>query len=295
MTKARVNADNASADIQGVTAGTGLTGGGTSGTVTLTNGMATAITTKGDLIVGTGSGTFVREPVGTNNQVLMADSAQAEGVKYANEATATLTTTGDLLYASAANTLARRGIGSTGQVLTVSGGVPDWTTISAGAYTQLATGSLSGTSVTLSSISSSYKKLVLVLNNVSLSGSDEIIFQMNGVTSGTYSFISWRGGAIAGQSANSAIGIKIPAGNLSNTDTTYRCVIEFDDYATSGPTISTNYGWINTTSTTSGTQIFSGVGGNSTAAVVSSITLRADYGNPSFTFDNGTYTLFGVK
>ncbi len=36
MTKARVNADNASADIQGVTAGTGLSGGGTSGTVTLT-------------------------------------------------------------------------------------------------------------------------------------------------------------------------------------------------------------------------------------------------------------------
>lgn len=35
MTKARVNADNASADIQGVTAGTGLTGGGTSGTVTV--------------------------------------------------------------------------------------------------------------------------------------------------------------------------------------------------------------------------------------------------------------------
>ena len=35
MTKARVNADNASADIQGVTAGTGLTGGGTSGTVSL--------------------------------------------------------------------------------------------------------------------------------------------------------------------------------------------------------------------------------------------------------------------
>jgi hypothetical protein len=35
MTKARVNADNASADIQGVTASTGLTGGGTSGTVSL--------------------------------------------------------------------------------------------------------------------------------------------------------------------------------------------------------------------------------------------------------------------
>jgi hypothetical protein len=33
MTKARVNADNASADIQGVTVSNGLVGGGTSGTV----------------------------------------------------------------------------------------------------------------------------------------------------------------------------------------------------------------------------------------------------------------------
>lgn len=33
MTKARVNADNASADIQGVTVSNGLVGGGTSGVV----------------------------------------------------------------------------------------------------------------------------------------------------------------------------------------------------------------------------------------------------------------------
>lgn len=35
MTKARTLADNFAADINGITAGTGLTGGGTSGTVTL--------------------------------------------------------------------------------------------------------------------------------------------------------------------------------------------------------------------------------------------------------------------
>jgi hypothetical protein len=35
VTKARVNADNVTADIAGITASTGLTGGGTSGTVTL--------------------------------------------------------------------------------------------------------------------------------------------------------------------------------------------------------------------------------------------------------------------
>ena len=57
-------------DITGVTAGTGISGGGTSGTVTVTNSMATAITTNGDIIYGTGSGTFNRLGIGTTNQVL---------------------------------------------------------------------------------------------------------------------------------------------------------------------------------------------------------------------------------
>jgi hypothetical protein len=92
----------------------------------------TLLTTKGDIIVATGNATLVRQGVGTNNQVLMADSAQADGVKWANEATATLTTTGDTLYASAANTPARLAIGSTGQVLTVAGGVPTWATPAGG-------------------------------------------------------------------------------------------------------------------------------------------------------------------
>lgn len=87
---------------------------------------------KGDIIAATAADSVSRLAVGTNNQVLMADSAQATGLKYANEATATLTTTGDLLYASAANTPARLGIGSTNQVLTVSGGVPAWATASSG-------------------------------------------------------------------------------------------------------------------------------------------------------------------
>ena len=57
-------------DIEGVTAGVGISGGGTSGTVTVTNSMATAITTNGDLIYGTGSGTFARLGIGTTGQVL---------------------------------------------------------------------------------------------------------------------------------------------------------------------------------------------------------------------------------
>ena len=57
-------------DITGVTAGTGISGGGTSGTVTVTNDMATTITTAGDLIKGTGAGTYSRLGIGTTSQVL---------------------------------------------------------------------------------------------------------------------------------------------------------------------------------------------------------------------------------
>jgi hypothetical protein len=77
-------------DIESVTAGTGLTGGGSSGALTL--GLSTPVATTNG---GTGLSTF---------------------------------TTGDLVYASGADTLAKRSIGTTGQVLTVSGGVPSWST-----------------------------------------------------------------------------------------------------------------------------------------------------------------------
>jgi len=43
----------------------------------------TLLTTKGDIIVATGNATLVRQGVGSDNQVLMADSTQADGVKWA--------------------------------------------------------------------------------------------------------------------------------------------------------------------------------------------------------------------
>jgi len=75
---------NDQGDITAVTAGTGISGGGTSGAVTITNSMATAIDAKGDLVVGTGADAFSRLAVGaTNGMVLTVDSAEATGLKYA--------------------------------------------------------------------------------------------------------------------------------------------------------------------------------------------------------------------
>jgi hypothetical protein len=61
-------------DITAVSAGTGITGGGTTGAITITNDMATTITASGDIVVGTGSGTYDNLPIGTTNQVLTADT-----------------------------------------------------------------------------------------------------------------------------------------------------------------------------------------------------------------------------
>jgi hypothetical protein len=77
---------DAAGDITGVTAGTGISGGGTSGTVTVTNSMATAIDAKGDLIGGTGADAFARLAVGANGTVLTADSAETTGMKWATAA-----------------------------------------------------------------------------------------------------------------------------------------------------------------------------------------------------------------
>jgi hypothetical protein len=292
MTKARVNADNASADIQGVTAGTGLSGGGTSGTVTVTNDMATAMTTKGDLVVATGSGAYVRQGVGTNNQVLMADSAQADGVKYANEATATLTTTGDTLYASGANTLARLGIGSTGNVLTVAGGVPTWAAPAAGGMTVIASGSLAGTSVTISSIPSTFNNLQLVLQRPIMAAAGEgPLLRFNGETSGYY-FTSTN--AVNVQTFNEA---RLRLGSISdNTQSRSSQVIDIYDYKTSGPwklcnilSIQNRSG--NPSTFDIGRQIgASNVGGSGTA--ISSLTIFTD---TSAGFTSGDYILYGVK
>jgi hypothetical protein len=186
-------ASGATGDIEGVTAGVGISGGGTSGTVTVTNSMATAIDAKGDLIGGTGADTFARLAVGTNNQRLVAASGETTGLKYVSDTQNTVVdAAGDLLYGTAADTLGRLAIGTAGQVLKVNAGAtaPEWgAATSTSGLNLIATDPFSAvSSITKDSLfSSTYDNyLILIEFNASATCSFNFYFRDGGsnITSG---------------------------------------------------------------------------------------------------------------
>ena len=80
------------------------------------NELVAKLTTKGDLLVTTGS-VLNRLGVGTNFQCLGADSSAANGVAWQDSPRSIVTTKGDIIAATAANTLARVGVGTNGFAL----------------------------------------------------------------------------------------------------------------------------------------------------------------------------------
>lgn len=206
--------------------------------------------------------------------------------------TSTYTTKGDILVATANNTPVRQGVGADGTVLTANSAQADgveWAAIPAsGAYTSLATGTLSSSTLTLSSISSSYTDLLLYVTNVDLSGDGDVMVRFNGETGSTYAYaiirsnstltnsaadnkISTGGVQVGGAQVNGAFYIEFP--NYANTNGYKRCDVRF------------------AYKTAAGTNVFgTSAAGFPTASAVSSITIFTDAG--SWT---GNYQLFGVK
>jgi len=239
---------------------------------------------------------FVDLKGGTTGQVLSKNSntdldyawvAQDDSNAIQN---ALLTTTGDTIYASGASTPARLGIGSTGQVLTVAGGLPSWATPTSGGMTLINTGgtTLTGASITISSIPSTYRDLQLIIRNFKPATDAEVlVMRFNGDTATRYKDL------VAGSTGESftQTSIQLSAGNDNSVANGLITSTIYDYANTDTWKMENHYGFtVNQSVTTNfNYRIISGFY-NQTAAI-SSITLLASTGN----LTSGTAFLYGVR
>jgi hypothetical protein len=205
------------------------------------------------------------------------------------------TTLGDLAYSSAtANTNTRLAIGSTGNILTVAGGVPTWAApAAAGSLTLLSTTTLSGATTTISSISTAYTNLLILIENSYSGNSIDLGLRFNSDTASNYAYwgTSTINGSLTGRGSLSNTEIILndssPSGNQTKNNGYY--IIELPRYtvASGGQFFTAQYN----------ARYASGYsGGNFTgtylkSAAITSISLTA--GNSTWTA--GTVYIYGVN
>lgn len=199
---------------------------------------------------------------------------------------------GDLITATAADTPARLAVGTNGQVLTADSTTSTglkWAAAGGGAYTVLTSGSLTGSSVTSATLSGSYTDLKIVVT------------QYQGGTDDTYLAIRFNGDS--GTNYQSG-------GNNFNYNTTpnathIRTNVGVTNSGTSVslgdiyiPSYSNSVTWKyatcwNVVKNTSGGAVGYGLylGNWASTSAITSVTFFPNTGS----FNNGSYTIYGVK
>ena len=156
-----------------------------SGAVTITAGTAT-VNTAGSLIVPQYDGGVLYFT--SASAAIYFDFVQAGAVS-------PLTTKGDLYTFGSSDT--RLAVGTNGHTLVANSATAtglEWAAPASGAFTQLATASFSGTTIDLTSISGSYKNLVLVFQGITSTSGADIQFRFNNNSNNDYAWTQyWTG------------------------------------------------------------------------------------------------------
>lgn len=181
--------------------------------------------------------------------------------------------------------------GNSGKYLTTDGTNTSWGTV-AGGMTLLSTTTLTGSTVTISSISGSYKNLVVVIKGAnSTAGGYFLNMRLNGDTGTNYSWGQsiYNGAAVGyngiGNTVMSLTELNTVASGVTYVSDVLLTIPRYTD--TSGNQLVTGGGWIGNVR---GGYAFGGIYTNRTAAITS-ITFNI----PTTTFAAGTVYLYGVN
>ena len=279
-------------DITAITASSPLTGGGTTGAVTVGIQDATTSVKGAVQLTDSTSSTSVTTAATPNSVKSAYDLANGAIAK------STVTTAGDIIFRNG-SVPTRLGIGTAGQVLTVNSGAtaPEWATASGGGgITLLSTTTCnSGTTTqTVSSISGSYKALKIIVKNVKMSaGGASWSFRLNGDSGSNYMY-GWKGQYWAGTDNGVALGTSVQIGIRNSNSTTWSkqgyAVFDIYNYSAAGQAqvewnaINQDGGAGATYSYTTGQLVYNA------SAAITSFSLLADTN-----FSDGTILIYGVN